>query len=80
LIRRGKPSSKTGVTVGALLIKESRPTESVELTYEARIVEGRAALPTVLNIFGVVIVTDPLMRDWDPDDIEYSEPFNVWRF
>jgi hypothetical protein len=64
----------------ALLLKESRASESVEMTYEPRIVEGRPALPTVMNIFGVVIITDPLMRDWDPNDLEYGEPFDIWRF
>lgn len=27
-----------------------------------------------MNVFGVIFITDPLMRDYDPDDLEYSEP------
>jgi hypothetical protein len=64
----------------ALLLKESNTIPDVVLTYEPRIVEGRAALPTMMNIFGVRFLTDPLMREFNPDDIEAQESVNIWRF
>jgi hypothetical protein len=64
----------------ALLPRNATPTPNVQLTYEPRIVDGRWTLPTVMNVFGVVFVTDPMMRDFDPDDLEAPEPLNIWKF
>jgi hypothetical protein len=64
----------------ALMVKDSTPTESVELTYERRNVQGRPALPTLINIFGVTIMTDPLLRDWNADEVEAGVAVNVWKF
>lgn len=64
----------------ALLAREGEPRPNVVLTYEPRLVDGRPALPTMMNIFGVTFLTDPLTRDFDPAAIEAQDNVNIWRF